>query len=35
MTEAVTQLDGKLAYLVERGDDGKAHETRIPPRLLA
>ena len=35
MTEAVTQLDGKLAYLVERGDDGKAHETRITPRLLA
>jgi peptidase E len=35
MTEAVTQIDGKLAYLVARGEDGQAHETKITPRLLS
>ena len=35
MTEAVTQIDGKLAYLVERTADGlQAHETPIVPQLL-
>ena len=34
MTEAVAQLPEKYAYLVERGEDGRAHETRIMPRLL-
>lgn len=32
--EAVTEIDGKGAYLVERGPDGTAVETRIDPRLL-
>jgi peptidase E len=35
MSEAVTHFEGKFAYLVERKTDGKAHETRITPRLLA
>jgi peptidase E len=34
MTEAVTQQDGKAAYLVQRGNDGGAHETVITPRRL-
>lgn len=32
--EAVTELDGKGAYFVERGADGRAVETRIDPRRL-
>ena len=32
--EAVTEVDGKGAYLVERGSDGSAIETRIEPRPL-
>jgi len=35
MTEAVSQVEGKLAFLVERGQDGLAHETVITPRLLS
>jgi hypothetical protein len=34
MTEAVADTHGKLAYLVERGPDGRARETPITPRLL-
>jgi peptidase E len=34
MVEAVSEVRGKGAYLVERGEDGHAHETRIEPRLL-
>jgi peptidase E len=34
MAEAVSQEDGKAAYLVERAEDGRARETRISPRLL-
>jgi len=37
MVEAVTELDGKGAYFVERGSDGSAGsavETRLEPRLL-
>ena len=34
MAEAVSQEDGKAAYLVERTEDGRARETRITPRLL-
>jgi peptidase E len=34
MAEAVSQEDGKAAYLVERTEDGLARETRIAPRLL-
>lgn len=34
LTEAVTEIDGKGAYHVERGPDGAAVETRIDPRLL-
>ena len=32
--EAVTEVDGKAAYLVERGEHGTAVETRIDPRPL-
>jgi peptidase E len=32
--EAVTEEDGKGAYFVERGADGRAVETRIDPRRL-
>jgi peptidase E len=35
MVEAVADVEGKSAYLVERGEDGRAHETRIAPRLLS
>ena len=35
MTEAVTHVDGKYAYLVESGTEGQARETLITPRLLA
>jgi hypothetical protein len=35
MTEAVADRPDKLAYLVERGADGQAHETPITPRLLS
>jgi peptidase E len=34
LVEAVTELDGKAAYFVERGPDGSAVETPIGPRLL-
>ena len=34
LLEAVTEEDGKYAYRVERGPDGRAHETRIEPRRL-
>ena len=34
MAEAVAVQEGKAAYLVERGEDGRARETRIAPRLL-
>ncbi len=34
LTEAVSEIDGKGAYHVERGPDGAAVETRIDPRLL-
>jgi len=34
MTEAVTQVAGKCAYLVERTDDGHVRESEITPRLL-
>ena len=33
-TEAVTEADGKAAYLVEPGPDGVALETRLPTRRL-
>jgi peptidase E len=35
MTEAVTQQEGKAAYLVQRGADGRARETVITPRRLS
>ncbi|HET9945004.1 MAG TPA: peptidase E [Actinomycetes bacterium] len=34
MVEAVSERRGAAAYLVERGSDGRAVETRIEPRLL-
>jgi peptidase E len=34
LVEAVAELDGKGAYFVERGQDGRAVETRIDPRRL-
>ena len=34
LAEAVTEKDGKGAYFVERGEDGRAVETRIDPRRL-
>jgi peptidase E len=34
MAEAVATEAGKAAYLVERGADGRARETRIVPRML-
>ena len=34
LSEAVAELDGKAAYLVQRGEDGQAHERRIEPRRL-
>jgi peptidase E len=34
MAEAVADIDGKLAYQVERTPDGQARETTITPRLL-
>lgn len=34
LVEAVSEQDGKGAYLVERGADGAAVETRIDPRRL-
>jgi peptidase E len=34
LIEAVTEIEGKTAYRVERDDD-KVHETTIPTRLLA
>lgn len=34
MVEAVTEIDGKGAYFVERGPGGSAVETRLEPRLL-
>ncbi len=34
LIEALTEVDGKGAYRVERGADGQAIETRIDPRLL-
>jgi peptidase E len=35
MVEAVTQDETKFAYLVQRGEDARAHETRILPRLIS
>jgi peptidase E len=35
MSEAVTQDATKYAYIVQRGEDGQAHETRIMPRPLS
>jgi peptidase E len=32
--EALTEVDGKRAYLVERGPDGTAVETALDPRVL-
>jgi peptidase E len=34
LSEAVAELDGKAAYLVQRGEDGQAHERRIEPRRI-
>jgi peptidase E len=34
MVEAVTEVTGKGAYIVERQSDGEVHETRIEPRVL-
>jgi peptidase E len=34
MVEAVTEVPGKGAYFVERGEEGQAVETRIEPRTL-
>jgi peptidase E len=34
LVEAVSEVDGKGAYLVERAADGSAVESRIDPRLL-
>jgi peptidase E len=34
MTEAVADIDGKFAYLVECVSDGQARETLITPRVL-
>jgi peptidase E len=34
LVEALTELDGKAAYRVERDADGRALEQRIEPRLL-
>jgi peptidase E len=34
MVEAVTEEDGKAAYLVQLGDDGRVRESRIAPRFL-
>jgi len=34
MVEALTEVDGKSAYYVERGPDGSAVETRLDTRLL-
>jgi hypothetical protein len=30
----VAELGGKAAYLVQRGEDGQAHERRIEPRRI-
>jgi peptidase E len=35
MTEAVADRPDKLAYVVQRGEDGQAHETPITPRLIS
>lgn len=34
LVEAVTEIDGRGAYFVERGPDGRAGETRLDPRRL-
>jgi hypothetical protein len=34
LVEAVSEVDGKGAYLVTRGDDGVVHEERLEPRRL-
>jgi peptidase E len=34
MVEAVSQADGKSAYVVSRGSDGRAHEARLDTRRL-
>jgi peptidase E len=34
MVEALTEVDGKAAYHVERGPDGTAVENRLEPRLV-
>jgi peptidase E len=35
MAEVVAREEGKAAYLVERGQDGQAHETVLTPRMLS
>jgi len=35
MSETVSEQVGKFAYLVRRGEDGQASETRIAPRRLS
>lgn len=34
LVEAVSEIDGKGAYIVTKGADGRAHEERIEPRRL-
>jgi hypothetical protein len=34
MAEAVTEIDGKAAYVIARTDAGEVAETRLTPRLL-
>lgn len=34
LVEAVSDVDGKAAYIVRKGSDGRAHEERLEPRGL-
>jgi peptidase E len=34
MVEVVTEVDGKTAYVISRGSDGRAHEARLDARRL-
>ncbi len=34
LVEAVSDVEGKAAYIVRKGADGRAHEERIEPRML-
>lgn len=34
LVEAVSEQDGKGAYIVRKGSDGQAHEERLEPRML-